>query len=151
MRNPITTVIHTTGPFIEWAETWVKPILLAAVRIYVALVFWRSGLTKLDDWDTTIQLFTDEYHVPLLPPALAAALGAAGELGLSPLLMLGLAGRFAAAGLFVVNLVAATSYPGLTEAGLQQHFYWGILLAILAVIGTGKLSLDPYIVRRFGK
>jgi len=150
MKNPITTLIHTASPFIEWAEFWLKPPLLAAVRIYVALVFWRSGMTKLDDWDTTIQLFTDEYHVPLLPPAVAAAMGAAGEIGLSPLLMLGLAGRFAAAGLFVVNLVAATSYPGLSEIGLQQHFYWGMLLAMLALGGTGQLSLDTPLLKRCG-
>lgn len=150
MKNPITTLIHTTSPFIEWAEFWLKPPLLLAVRIYVALVFWRSGLTKLEDWDTTLLLFTDEYHVPLLPPALAAVLGAGGELILAPLLMLGLAGRFAAAGLFVLNLVAVTSYPGLNEVGVQQHLYWGMLLALLALVGTGKLSLDTLLVKHFG-
>ena len=150
MSNPIQKLIRSINPLIELADTWLKPALLAAVRIHVALVFWRSGMTKIADWDITVALFTDEYHVPLLPPAVAAVMGACGELGLSPLLMLGLAGRFAAAGLFVVNLVAATSYPGLTEAGLTQHFYWGMLLAILAVCGTGKLSLDTLVVKRFG-
>ncbi|MGH1552230.1 hypothetical protein ACRAWF_08995 [Streptomyces sp. L7] len=41
-------------------------------RAYLFYVFFRSGLTKLHDWDTTVLLFTEEYKVPLLPPALAA-------------------------------------------------------------------------------
>ena len=44
-------------------------------RLYVAQVFFLSGLTKVRDWDTTLALFMDEYKVPLLPPALAAVMG----------------------------------------------------------------------------
>jgi putative oxidoreductase len=45
-----------------------QPLALLAARLYVAQVFFLSGLTKLRDWDTTLALFADEYHVPLLPP-----------------------------------------------------------------------------------
>ena len=37
------------------------------VRLWVAAVFFKSGLVKIQSWDTTILLFTNEYHVPLLP------------------------------------------------------------------------------------
>jgi putative oxidoreductase len=129
-----------------------QPVLLLALRLYIGWVFIRSGLTKIDDWSTTIALFTDEYHVPLLPPAFAAAMGATGELLLSPLLVLGLAGRFAALGLFVVNAMAVLSYPQLFQfecpAAIQSHFCWGTLILLLAVFGPGALSADAWLKRR---
>jgi putative oxidoreductase len=111
-------------------------------RLYVASVFFRSGLTKLRDWDTTLALFQDEYHVPLLDPTVAAWAGTAGELALPVLLMLGLGGRFAAAGLTVVNVVAVLSLADIADAALQQHVFWGSLLAALLLWGPGRWSLD---------
>lgn len=119
-----------------------QPAALLAARIYVAQVFFLSGLTKVRDWDTTLALFTDEYHVPLLPPALAAVMGTGGELVLPVLLALGLGGRFAALGLSVVNAVAVLSLPEIAPAALQQHVFWGALLAGIAVFGPGKWSLE---------
>ena len=46
-------------------------------------------MTKLADWDVTLALFTDEYQVPVLPPALAALLATASEILLPMLLSLG--------------------------------------------------------------
>ena len=69
-----------------------QPLAAFLARLYVAQVFFLSGLTKLRDWGTTVALFTDEYHVPLLSPQVAAALGTAGELALPVLLVLGLGG-----------------------------------------------------------
>lgn len=115
-------------------------------RVYVALVFFRSGLTKLRDFDTTVALFTDEYHVPLLDPMVAALAGTAGELVLPVLLAFGLAGRFAAAGLSVVNLVAVISLAEISEPALQGHVFWGSLLAALLLWGPGRWSLDRWAV-----
>ncbi|MEC5386035.1 DoxX family protein [Uliginosibacterium sp. H3] len=138
---------------VAWVEL-LQPVLLLALRLYIGWIFMRSGLTKVDDWGTTIALFTDEYKVPLLPPALAALMGAGGELLLSPLLVLGLAGRFAALGLFVVNAMAVLSYPQLWQfecpAAIQSHFFWGALILVLAAFGPGGLSLDAWLKRRFG-
>ena len=119
-----------------------QPLAALAARIYVAQVFFLSGLTKIRDWDTTVALFTDEYKVPLLPPALAALMGTTGELMLPVLLVLGLGGRFAALGLFVVNAVAVVSLSDIAPAALQQHIFWGSLLAGLAVYGPGAWSLE---------
>jgi putative oxidoreductase len=49
-------------------------LLALPLRAGAAAVFWNSAMTKLANWDTTIELFTDEYKVPLLPPEVAANL-----------------------------------------------------------------------------
>jgi putative oxidoreductase len=122
-----------------------QPAAALAGRVYVAHAFFLSGLTKLRDWSTTVALFTDEYHVPLLPPEVAAAMGTAGELVLPVLLVLGLGGRFAALGLSVVNVVAVISLSEIAPAALQQHITWGVILAFLALFGCGKWALDHFI------
>lgn len=119
-----------------------RPLAALAARAYLAQVFFLSGLTKLRDWDTTLLLFTEEYRVPLLSPAVAAIMGTAGELVLPVLLLFGLAGRFAALGLSVVNAVAVISLADIAPAALQQHITWGVLLAALALYGVGRWSLD---------
>ena len=124
-----------------------QPLAALLARLYVAQVFFLSGLTKLRDWDTTVALFTDEYKVPLLSPTVAAALGTASELVLPVLLLLGLAGRFSALGLFVVNAVAVISLSEIAPAALQQHILWGTLLAALAIYGMGSWSVDKWLKR----
>ncbi|MBV8656872.1 MAG: DoxX family protein [Burkholderiales bacterium] len=139
---------------VKLIETWFAPLASLAARLYVAHVFFASGLTKVQDWDTTIALFTDEYHVPLLPPELAAFGGAAGELGFSVLLALGLGGRLSALGLSLVNIMAVVSYWHVLMlpdqvAGLNGHIMWGLMLALLLAKGTGTLSVDTLIGRWF--
>jgi putative oxidoreductase len=121
---------------------WLQPPAQLVARLYVAEVFLLAGLTKIRDWETTLLLFEDEYRVPLLSPAMAALAGTAGELVLPVLLALGLAGRFAAIGLSVVNAVAVASVPEMPTAALQQHVFWGSVLAFLALWGPGAWSLD---------
>lgn len=129
-----------------------RDLVLLAFRLYIAWVFLRSGLAKLADWNNTLFLFREEFQVPLLPPALAAIAGTAGEILLPPLLALGLASRFAAAGLFAVNAMAVLSYPMLWEfecpAALQSHFSWGALLLAVLACGPGRLALDALILGR---
>jgi len=127
------------------------PIVDLAVRLWVAAVFFRSGLVKIQSWETTILLFTNEYRVPLLSPELAAVLGTAAELVLPVLLALGLGGRLAAAALSVFNIVAVISYPGLEAAGLEQHQVWGLMLVVTLLHGPGALSIDHLIARRLGR
>jgi len=146
---PVVFIALWWGRLVAGLEALQPPAQLLA-RLYVARVFWMSGLTKLRDWDTTLALFHDEYHVPLLPPDLAAYMGTAGELALPVLLVLGLGGRFAALGLSVLNAVAAISLgPDIAEPALQQHVFWGSLLAGLAIWGPGRWSLDHFIGKRF--
>ncbi|MDG0833645.1 DoxX family protein [Pelomonas saccharophila] len=127
-----------------------QSLVLLAARLYVANIFFTSGLTKLRDWSATLALFHDYYQVPLLPPTLAAYMGAAGELAIPVLLVLGLAGRFAGAGLFVVNLMAALSLPAedLSPAGELQHVLWGVLAVVIALWGAGRWSVDRWMATR---
>jgi putative oxidoreductase len=126
---------------VAYLELLKNPALLAA-RIYVGWVFFASGLTKIKSWDTTLSLFADEYHVPFLSPTVAAILGTGGELILPVLLVFGLFGRFAALGLFVMNIIAVISLSEIAPAALQQHQFWGSLLAGLAIWGVGQWSVD---------
>lgn len=123
-----------------------QPLAALLARLYVAYAFFLSGMTKLRDWGTTVALFTDEYKVPFLSPEVAAAMGTAGELALPVLLVLGLGGRFAALGLSIINLVAVISLSEIAPAALQQHITWGVLLAGLALFGSGKYALDHVLV-----
>ena len=140
------TQLYASGA--RWIDS-IQPVFGLALRLYVARVFFLSGLTKLNDWTITVALFENEYHVPLLSPALAAALGTAAELALPALLVAGLGTRLAAAALFIFNIVAVISYPDLSDAGLKDHVLWGALLLVTMVYGPGKIALDNWIGKRF--
>lgn len=140
--NAINRMYDAGAPLARLSEQ-LQPLLLLGLRLFIAWVFIKAGLTKIEDWDTTLFLFRDEYAVPLLSPQVAAFMGTAGELLLPPLLAIGLAGRLAAAGLFVVNVMA---YPALREfecpAAFDSHVWWGVGLLVLTAFGPGALSAD---------
>jgi len=128
---------------------YLAPVFDLGLRLFLANVFFKSGLTKIQNWDSTLYLFSDVYQVPGLNPELAAYLATGAELGLPVLLVAGLFGRFATAGLFILNLVAVISYYAeLSEAGLNQHLYWGILLAVLLIISKSAWSVDSWLEQR---
>jgi putative oxidoreductase len=129
-------------------------LLDLGIRLYISKVFFLSGLTKIRDWDTTLTLFQEEYHVPVVPPELAAFMGTAGELALPVFLTLGLATRFAALGLTFVNIMAVVSYwyfLKMAEPALAQHVYWGVLILVILLHGPGKLSLDALLWKKFSR
>jgi putative oxidoreductase len=129
---------------------FLAPLGDLVLRLWVADAFFRSGLTKIQSFDTTLLLFSEEYQVPLLPPDVAAYMGTFTELFFPILLAIGLGGRFAAIVLFVFNIIAVVSYPSLMAAGIEQHQVWGIMLLVLVLRGPGKLSLDHFLGRRLG-
>jgi putative oxidoreductase len=161
LQMDIASYPHTTdtaagrpAPLVELARRAVarlnaaSPLVDLGIRLYVAAVFFQSGLTKIASWSTTLALFENEYAVPLLPPDVAALLGTAAELSLPVLLVAGLGTRAAAAALFVFNAVAVLSYPDLSPAGLQQHQLWGLLILVTIFHGPGRWSIDRLIARR---
>ncbi len=144
-------------PVIHRLES-LAPVADLGVRLWAAKFFWDSALTKISvDGSfplihmnpTTILLFQTEYQVPLLTPVTAAYLGTAVELVFPVLLALGLGGRLAAFVLFVFNIVAVISYPGLEEFGLAQHQLYGTLLLVPLLRGPGKLSFDHWLRRHW--
>jgi putative oxidoreductase len=129
-----------------------QPLALLAARIYVADVFLRSGWLKLTAWSSTLDLFREEYKVPLLSPELAAIAGTFGELFFPVLLLVGYFGRVAALGTFAVNAMAVISYSHVLlaegyEAALGNHILWGVLLLGLTVFGSGMISVDSCLER----
>jgi putative oxidoreductase len=142
-------IVATARRIIIALETYLAPLLDLAVRFWLARVFFMSGLTKIQSWDSTLSLFENEYAVPFLPPELAAYMGTFTELFFPVLLVLGLGTRFAAGMLFVFNIIAVVSYPDLGEVGLKDHQYWGLLLLIPLLHGPGKIAVDHFIRRRF--
>ena len=144
---------------VGWLEH-ARPLVDLALRLWVAWAFYKSGLVKIADMDSTIDLFTNTYHVPLLPPVLAAYLGTGIELIVPFFLAFGLFGRITAAFMFAYNLICVISFPdlwpdgfwtGLFGSAFKDHKIWGLMLLVTLVYGPGKLSLDYLLMRFFPK
>ena len=112
------------------------------MRLAVGATFFRSGMNKLQSFDTAIALFRDEYRLPLLPPELAAYMGTAVELSAPVLLVLGLFARLGAAALLVMTLtIQFLVYP----ENWPEHLMWASILAYVLSRGAGALSIDRLI------
>jgi putative oxidoreductase len=160
MKNLKEKLLRIAACKIYIAETWLAPVALLAARLYLARAFWKSGLTKFANLDSATALFRDEYipqweknHVkhilgldipfPVPDAAFAAYASTAGELVFAALLALGLMGRAAAFGLFMMALcIELFVYPGSPE-----HPGWLLLSLIIVAVGPGKISLD-WLIRR---
>jgi putative oxidoreductase len=115
-------------------------------RLAAAHVFWNSAQSKLASWQVTQQLFEMEYHVPLLPPEIAAPMATATELCGSILLFFGLFARFGAAALLgVVAVIQLFVFPG----NWGEHLTWASLLLLILLRGAGVISIDHFIRRYF--
>ncbi len=155
---PLANSIPAPGPaLLAWYFTLGRPLERLApltdllLRLAVFRVFFWSGLTKLHDWSSTLLLFESEYHVPLLPPALAATLATGAELGASLLVLTGLATRLAALPLLGITLVIQFVLGAADPAYNQlQHYLWMALLLTLIARGPGAWSLDAWLERRSG-
>ena len=144
----ITRSAELSRPIINSLES-IAPIGDLLIRLWVANVFWKSGVNKFQSFDITVQLFEYEYSVPFLSPTVAAYLGTGVELIFPVLLAIGLGGRAAAGILFVFNIIAVVSYPELNEAGRLQHALWGLMLLLPLLRGPGRISVDHFIRRKF--
>ena len=127
-NNTVTNMMAQYDSLIEKSQALFVPVLLLFCRLWVAWVFFNSGLTKIATWDSTLYLFELEYQVPLLPWELAAYMGTAAELILPVFLALGLLTRPMAAVLFVFNIMAVVSYPVLWAQGFYAVSYTHLTL-----------------------
>ncbi|HEU4781160.1 MAG TPA: DoxX family protein [Steroidobacteraceae bacterium] len=139
-------------------------LIALVARFSIAAVFWKSGQTKIEGlaidivdgtfdfgWprlaDSAVDLFRDEYKVPLLSPELAAPIAATAEHLLSVLILIGLATRFSALGLLVMTAVIQIFvYPG----AYPTHGVWAAVLLYLVAAGPGAVSIDRWLARRYG-
>ena len=123
-------------------------VIQLMARVSMAVIFWRSGQTKLANWDLTLQLFTNEYHVPILPPEIAAPMAVAVELSCPVLLVLGLFTRLATLPMLGMTLVIQTFvYP----MAWVDHLTWATLLLLLLSRGPGIFSLDHLAKKHFDR
>jgi len=144
---------HKLDPWRVYADKFVAPVLYLIIRLYIAQIFFQSGLLKFQNllngnWEATVGQFADLYPVPGLPASVAAVMGTAGEIVLPILLAFGLFGRFAALGLIGMTCVIQFLVPEDYGVANDIHYYWLMLLAVIVVRGAGTLSLDHLIQRR---
>lgn len=122
-------------------------LLALPLRLAIATVFWNSAMTKLDDWNAALELFREDYRLPLLPPEIAAYLAVSIELTTPVLLALGLATRPAALVLLgMTTIIEVFVYP----QAWPTHIQWAAMLLVLLCRGAGRWSLDYLLYRRFG-
>jgi len=118
--------------------------VILPARIATFSVFFRSGLVKIADWNATIQLFREEYKVPILPPEFAAHMAATMELGLSSLVLVGLFSRLSVLGLLgMVAVIQLFVEP----MGWPDHIQWLGFMVFILWRGPGRLSLDYLLAR----
>ena len=129
--------------FCSFCRSVVAPLANLAARIYMGYsIFFVSGLAKLDDFEGTVELFEEDWIIPLLSPQPAAYLATAGELVLPILLILGLFTRLGALGLLLMTIVIqvfAIQDP--------QHYIWMLVFGLLVGYGGNKLSLDNFLFK----
>src|SRR5215470_10153215 len=127
---------------IDWLNRVPLSIPQIMARFAVTGVFFRSGQSKIANWDLTVQLFQDEYHLPIIPPDIAATMGASFELGCSVLIVLGLLTRLAVLPLLgMTAVIEIFVYP----QNWPEHLTWTALLIFLLLRGAGAYSLDQVI------
>ncbi len=121
-------------------------VIALIARAATFSVFFRSGTQKLWDWNATLQLFQNEYHVPVLPPTVAAYMAASLELGASTLVLIGLCTRAGVAALLgMTTVIEIFVYP---EAW-PDHIQWLAFMFIILARGPGKISLDALLFRKW--
>ncbi len=155
---------------VRWAHTALalcaripQSLIALLARFSIAAVFWKSGQTKIEGlnidivdgtfdlgWprlsDSAIDLFREEYKVPLIPPELAAPLAAAAEHMLPLMLLVGLATRLSALGLLIMtSVIQIFVYPG----AYPTHGVWAAVLLYLVAGGPGAVSIDHWIAHRY--
>lgn len=131
---------------VRWLDSIPYTLLALPLRIGVATIFWNSAMAKLANWDTAVELFRDEYKVPVLPPELAAYMAVSIELTAPVLLMLGLATRPVA--LLLLGMTAVIEIFVYPQAW-PTHIQWAAMLLVLLGRGAGKWSLDHLLWRRW--
>jgi putative oxidoreductase len=132
---------------------------LLAARIVLAWIFVYYGAGKLfgafngPGIHRTALYFSDVAH--LHPGGFFAVLGGCIEFGSAIALAVGLASRLAGAALFgdmVVAMITVTWTTGIASTtpppGYQLNMALGVLALVVAVLGSGRFSLDALIEHR---
>jgi putative oxidoreductase len=132
-----------------------QPLAQLALRVALAVPFFRSGLTKWDApfrlSDNAVYLFSEEFRlhlfgaeVPYPFPATVALLSGCAEVGLPILLILGLGTRAAALALLGMTAFIQLTVP---DGWANFHLPWAAMALAIASFGPGPLALDALVMR----
>jgi putative oxidoreductase len=136
---PVSDVRSRIAQGLSLLQRFPLAVIQLMFRFAIASVFLKAGLNKWASWETTVQLFADEYKVPVLPPDLAAAMSTTFEIGCSLLLILGLGTRLATLPLLgMIAVIQTFVYPN----AYAEHLTWASILIFLLTRGGGPLSVD---------
>ncbi|GCB05281.1 DoxX family protein [Ralstonia sp. SET104] len=152
MTYPTQPTLPSTGfalrvrRIVAWLDRVPHTVLALPLRLAVATVFWNSAMTKLANWETSLELFREDYRLPLLPPDPAAYLAASIELTAPILLVLGLATRPVALILLgMTTVIEVFVYP----LAWPTHIQWAAMLLVLLCRGAGGFSIDAWLRKRW--
>ena len=124
----------------KFANKYLFSAVVFFMRFWMAKIFWYSGLTKINSWQSTVYLFKYEYAVPIIPAELAAILATSAELSAPILLVLGIMTRLAAFPMLCMTVVIQFTYLDLID-----HLYWALLLCTIIFYGPGRYSVDYFV------
>lgn len=159
--RPISLIQEAIALLSRIPDAWIAVL----ARFSIAAIFWKSGQTKVQGFsmdiiagevelgwprlsDSVVDLFRDEYRLPLLPPELGAVMAAGAEHLFPALILIGLATRFSALALLGMTMVIQVLvYPD----AYPTHGVWAAALLFLIARGPGPLAVDHLIARRFSR
>ncbi|WP_291520662.1 FAD-dependent oxidoreductase [Acidithiobacillus sp.] len=123
----------------------VGPMADLLIRLWLAKVFFVSGVLKIFDLSVAPYLSNVAYPVPWVEPLSPTYLGAAIQMVIPVLLALGLATRWAALYMLILVLVVQFNY-----LAIDINLYSAVLFGWFVICGAGPLSLDHLLARGLG-
>ena len=131
------------GCYAHGIKRYVKPFFALFVRLWIARIFWYSGLAKISDWNPTLELFKNEYQIPAISPIFGAYSSAGFEIVCAALIAVGFMSRLAVLPLIAISLAIYSTYETSFES-----IYWAIMLGMIFSYGPGCISVDSMIKRK---
>jgi uncharacterized membrane protein YphA (DoxX/SURF4 family) len=144
-----------TAPATAKTSASLASVGLLIARIPIAVYFILAGWMKVSSIGVGKFVQESAASVPhFIPPVLGHAYLYAlpwTEMLMGTLLLLGLAGRFAALimSLILISIIIAVTGPVAKPGALMLHqniVFLGLTIGLM-LAGTGRISLDPYVLR----
>jgi NADH dehydrogenase/putative oxidoreductase len=153
--NPVLTE-ERYSPFVRvtmriWVKSYrsiialISPIFDFLVRLLVAQAIFRSGIVKIGDWDTAIDLARFEYPVSWMAPETAAIVGVLIEVIAPLLLIFGLFTRGAALAILLLLAVSQIEY-----VAIDLNLWLIAILGWYVLRGAGGFSVDRAVAGGLG-
>lgn len=135
--------------FVSTVPSSPAAIVLLAARLWMAEIFFRSGLLKARSFSSAQFLFAEVHPVPLLSPLAVALLATTIELVASAMFALGLLVRLAALPMLAMTLIIQ-SVVGAQDLSVPQkeHYYLMFICMFMITLGVGRYSLDHLLIGR---